>query len=314
MAESTEKFFPFDGADREYKADDFARYYRAFITSGLFMNEGDNLQVTADSGMAVRVMPGAAIIDGYRYDNTGSIPFTIQAADGLLNRIDRIVIRWDKEEREIYAAVLKGTAAEEPEAPEITRNSDIIEYALADISVEAGAVSITQSDITDTRMDSDICGMALPWASLDTSALAIQYETWVKASMQSGDSAALELLKEMRDILDGTAAGHLQNEIDEEKLRSRDYRSELTVFNPDGSISVNYADDDTTETTVFNPDGSVTSTLRDKNSIAKARKTTVFNADGSIETTAELTSFITSTTSTANKYEVADDILNINMN
>ena len=214
MAENTEKYFPFDGTDREYKADDFARYYRAFITSGLFMNDSTNLQVMADTGMHIKVKPGAAIIDGYRYDNTGNIGFTLQAADGLLSRIDRVVIRWDKELREIYAAVLRGTPAANPVAPAITRNSDIREYAIAEITISAGAALITQADILDTRMDSAICGEALPWAELDTHTLAIQFETWIQQTIESGDAAALALLEEMRDILDGSAAGHLQNEID----------------------------------------------------------------------------------------------------
>ena len=219
MAESTEKFFPFDGIDREYKADDFARYYRAFITSGLFMNVSTNLQVVANSGMSIKISAGAAIIDGYRYDNTAYLAKTISAADGLLSRIDRIVIRWDKEAREIYAVVLQGTLAAEPVAPAITRNSDIKEYALADILVSAGASAITQADITDKRMDSQVCGMALPWATLDTSALARQYEAWVAEAMASGDAEAQALLEEMRDILDGSAAGHLQNEIDDHEDR-----------------------------------------------------------------------------------------------
>ena len=219
MAESTEKFFPFDGIDREYKADDFARYYRAFITSGLFMNTSTNLQVVANSGMSIKISAGAAIIDGYRYDNTTYLAKTISAADGLLSRIDRIVIRWDKEAREIYAVVLQGTLAAEPVAPAITRNSDIKEYALADILVSAGASAITQADITDKRMDSQVCGMALPWATLDTSELAVQYEAWVAEAMASGDAEAQALLEEMRDILDGSAAGHLQNEIDDHEDR-----------------------------------------------------------------------------------------------
>ena len=214
MAETTEKYFPFDGTDREYKAEDFARYYKAFITSGVFMNISTSLQAVADSGMNIKVKAGAGIINGYRYDNTADLSFTLDVADGLLNRIDRIVFRWDKENREISLKVLKGTPASAPAAPAVTRNSDIIEYAVADIAVNAGVVAISQSDITDKRMDSTVCGEALPWAELDTSTLAAQYEAWVQEAMEEGDAAAQELLEEMRDILDGSAAGHLQNEID----------------------------------------------------------------------------------------------------
>ena len=55
MAEICEKSFPFDSEeisgefDREYVADDFARYFRAFISSGTFMRSPTNLQVFANT-------------------------------------------------------------------------------------------------------------------------------------------------------------------------------------------------------------------------------------------------------------------------
>ncbi len=286
MAEISEFSFPWDSenGDREYTAEDFMRYYRSFISSGLFMRTSTNLQVVAYTGLVVKVKAGAAIIDGSKYDNEGDIPITLTTPDGLLDRIDRIVVRWDKENRETHCVLLTGTAAEEPVAPAITRTSDTKDYALADILVEAGATGITQSKITDQRMNSDICGMAVPFATIDTSALAAQYEAWVQEAMAAGDAAALELLEEMRDILDGSAAGHLQNEIDEEAVRRKGYEGKTTVFNADGSITET-DEDGNVNTTTFNSDGSITETLHNHNNMLVATKTTEFNADGSITET-----------------------------
>lgn len=286
MAEISEFSFPWDSenGDREYTAEDFMRYYRSFISSGLFMGTSTNLQVVAYTGLVVKVKAGAAIIDGSKYDNEGDIPITLTTPDGLLDRIDRIVVRWDKENRETHCVLLTGTAAEEPVAPAITRTSDTKDYALADILVEAGATEITQSKITDQRMNSDICGMAVPFATIDTSALAAQYEAWVQEAMAAGDAAALELLEEMRDILDGSAAGHLQNEIDEEAVRRKGYEGKTTVFNADGSITET-DEDGNVNTTTFNSDGSITETLHNHNNMLVATKTTEFNADGSITET-----------------------------
>lgn len=286
MAEISEFSFPWDSenGDREYTAEDFMRYYRSFISSGLFMEQSTNLQVVAYTGLVVKVKAGAAIIDGSKYDNEGDIPITLTTPDGLLDRIDRIVVRWDKENRETHCVLLTGTAAEEPVAPAITRTSDIKDYALADILVEAGATEITQSKITDQRMNSDICGMAIPFATIDTSALAAQYEAWVQEAMTAGDAAALELLEEMRDILDGSAAGHLQNEIDEEAVRRKGYEGKTTVFNADGSITET-DEDGNVNTTTFNSDGSITETLHNHNNMLVATKTTEFNDDGSITET-----------------------------
>ena len=75
MAQETEKSFPCDaevtetGYDKEYVAEDFARYFQAFISSGIFMKEDTNLQVIANGDMTVTLKAGKMIIDGYRYDN-----------------------------------------------------------------------------------------------------------------------------------------------------------------------------------------------------------------------------------------------------
>ena len=53
-----------------------------------------------------------------------------------------------------------------------------------------------------------------------------------------------------------------------------------TIFNADGSITVNYRDG-SRETTVFNPDGSITRTITTKD-IGIKTETTIFNSDGSI--------------------------------
>ena len=219
--EITEFSFPWDSenGDREYAAEDFRRYYKSFISSGLFMAVSTNLQVVENTGLTVKIKAGSAIIDGTKYDNEGEILVTLPTPDGLYDRIDRVVITWDKENREISWGLLEGTPASSPTAPAIRRTTDTKDYALADILVSAGTTEISQADITDKRMDSNVCGMALPWATLDTSALARQYEAWVAEAMASGDAEAQALLEEMRDILDGSAAGHLQNEIDDHEDR-----------------------------------------------------------------------------------------------
>jgi hypothetical protein len=286
MAELSEFSFPWDSenGDREYTAEDFMRYYRSFISSGLFMGVSTNLQVVAHEGLVVKVKAGSAIIDGSKYDNEGEILITLTTPDGLLDRIDRIVVQWDKENRETSVKLLTGTPAAEPTAPDITRTTDIKEYALADILVNAGATEILQSKITDQRMNSTICGMAVPFATIDTSALAAQYEAWVQEAMASGDAAALALLEEMRDILDDSAAGHLQNELDDEALRRKGFEGGTIVFNNDGSIT-STDEDGKVSTTIFNNDGSIDTTLKDEYNMTIATKHTVFNADGSITNT-----------------------------
>lgn len=69
--------------------------------------------------------------------------------------------------RSIVLAVKQGTAAASPVAPALTRSGNVYEICLADVRVNAGAVSISNSNITDTRADGNVCG----WASSVTPAI-----------------------------------------------------------------------------------------------------------------------------------------------
>lgn len=72
-------------------------------------------------------------------------------ASGTLPRIDRIVLRNDETERKPSIYVLEGAFSSNPQAPELVNNDVIQEKSLARIYVPAGAVEITQADITDER-------------------------------------------------------------------------------------------------------------------------------------------------------------------
>ena len=130
---------------REYTADEFSEYFRMVLTNGIY-NGGTNLQVVAGGGdMTVDIEDGYANIYGYLYKVLGGVTLPIETADVTHNRIDRIVLRWDKREesRFIKAMVLKGVAAEHPTPPELTRTDDIHELSLAQVLVKAGTVSYT---------------------------------------------------------------------------------------------------------------------------------------------------------------------------
>lgn len=165
MKEVSEYSFPFDaeetspGAfDRVYYAEDFARYLRPFFKSGVFQEASTSLQVIANGDMTVTLKPGNMNLDGYRYENTDDIIIQLSPPDGVLNRIDRIAITWMNEERDAYCTLREGEFSYEPVPPECRRNADYKDYVLADIYIQAGAISINQTDITDTRPDESICG------------------------------------------------------------------------------------------------------------------------------------------------------------
>lgn len=149
--------------DRVYLSEHFAKYFASFIGNGVFGGKSNELMVSQNinSGMKVDVLSGMSWINGFWYENTSNLTLDISVADGVLNRIDNVVVRWGKIERSIWITIVKGTPATNAVAPSIERSSDYYDLKLAEISVKAGTTNITQADITDTRLNSDVCGFVV---------------------------------------------------------------------------------------------------------------------------------------------------------
>lgn len=158
---AAEKYFPFRSVsgDRKYSAEDWAAYFALFLSNGVFYSSADRLKVTAYEGMKVKVGKGAGFIAGRMYILEADTTITLDTADGALNRIDRIVLRCDYTNRLITIAVKKGSYSASPTAPELTRDADAYELALADVYVAAGVVTITTANITDQRLNTALCGI-----------------------------------------------------------------------------------------------------------------------------------------------------------
>ena len=152
-------FFNSSGGDRVYSATDFAAYFGRLVSNGIFYAASTNLQVTPGSGMAVSVAAGSAWINGYSYENTDALELNLTTASGVNPRIDRVVVRFSAVERRIYLAMLIGTPSEVPVAPTLTRTNDIYELGIADILVPKGSVTISALSITDTRLNTALCGL-----------------------------------------------------------------------------------------------------------------------------------------------------------
>lgn len=167
--------------DRVYLASQFAAYFASFIANGVFAEYSNQLQVVemATPQMQIGVERGQAWINGYWYENTDMLYMPIDVADGVLNRIDSVVLRLGFSERNMWLAVKKGTPAISPIAPEVTRTADYYELQLATISIPAGSIKITQAQITDTRMNQDVCGWVTGVVKqLDTTTLFNQFESY----------------------------------------------------------------------------------------------------------------------------------------
>ena len=227
-----EKFSFFNDIDddRVYFAEDFARHLAKYFTNGIFNNE---LQVIANNDMTITIKAGDANINGYRYTNTGDLTKTIDMADGILKRIDNVVIRLDLTNRLISAQIIKGTFSDTPTAPNLVRSSTIYDIKLAEIYIDNGITSITQSSITDTRFNKNMCGNVVSTVeTIDTTDVYNQLYTAFEELIQQEESTFTTWFNRIKNQLDTDAAGHLAaqiNKIVDNGLRS--YTKSLTIDN-----------------------------------------------------------------------------------
>lgn len=156
MAEYSRFFNDVDG-DREYQASDFAEYFSTFLNDGIFPENGDlGLKVTEDSTMRVKVEKGYAFINGYMYKNDSSLFFTLSNSDTLMDRIDRIVIRFDEHGRKMTTVVKEGVPASNPAPPKLEDTDLVKEIPLAQIRVKKNSSTIV---ITDERYNNVVSSL-----------------------------------------------------------------------------------------------------------------------------------------------------------
>lgn len=172
-------FFNSQNGDRKYNAQDINDFLKGILSKdGVFENVGNKLQVIPGDGMAVGIDTGKALIDYFHFKNDAVEAVSLDESDLTLNRYDAIVLRYNVGLRQITPVVIKGTNATTPTKPSIVRNTSYYDLCLAYVYITAGATSITQSVITDTRLDSDVCGYITSLVNqVDTSQLFNQWES-----------------------------------------------------------------------------------------------------------------------------------------
>lgn len=207
--------------DRVYLAEQFAAYFASFIGNGVFGSSMQQLEVVANNDMTTNVLSGQAWINGWWYRNTDVYTLSHSVADGVLSRIDIVVLRWDHSARDMYLTVIEGTPSANPVKPAIVRNADYYDLQLCTVSIPAGSIRITQAQITDTRLDNSVCGLVTGVVDqIDTTSLFSQfmtayqewkdnqqadYEDWTADEKQSFE----DWWDGVKDLLDPEPAGQL---------------------------------------------------------------------------------------------------------
>ena len=209
-----------DGVDdRPYDADSFSDWLKKFFTTGVFEGE---LQVSAVSGMGISVSAGYVNING-KVMMFGTTPLAVGTADGTYYRIDSVIIERNDTDRQFYIKIVQGNTGTEDSVQGVTpvRSGAIYQLVIARIKVRPGATAITQADITDTRADSDLCGIvASTVTEMDFSQFKAQFDAYFEDFKSGNQTDFNTWFANLQYVLDGDVAGHLQNEIDKKLNKS----------------------------------------------------------------------------------------------
>lgn len=203
--------FP-NNQDEYVGAENLMRWFHG-RTSGVFGARNNCTVKAVDGEMSVTVTDGTGWLsnessDGIvwwvdHFDRNGSeLKLNVDLADGVLSRIDRVVISWETTN---YVArptinVLKGDLASQPIPPSLTNNNVMRQISLAQISVPAGTLSITPSLITDERLDGSVCGLVSESIEADTIAIQAQVESVLAETKAQTDTLIESILNELESV------------------------------------------------------------------------------------------------------------------
>lgn len=193
MSAITLKSFPFDSMqvlneesgqmedDRLYEAEVFRKYFAKFLSNGVYFghykNYGENgMKVSLDSGLTIKVNKGCGIINGADYELESDTLFILERpASG--ERKDRVVVRVDDtlavRETQLYIKEGNGTTP-----ADLQRDENIYEICIAEITVKS-TTNITDTDIVDTRIDKNLCGIVNSLISVDGQELYTKFQEYI---------------------------------------------------------------------------------------------------------------------------------------
>lgn len=222
----TSGFFNSLSGDRKYDSIQISSMFDGLITDGIYNGFLESFMVTASdpASMVVTVGEGRCWFNHTWTLNDAPLPLTLDVGDVVLNRIDTVVIDVDSTDtvRACTIKVVKGTPSSQAVAPSLENTETHHQYPLCDISVPAGATTVTQSNITNRRGTSDCPFVATLMKSVNVDDLLVQWESqwndWMTDRANSMDSWTAEQqeafttwFQTVQDTLDEDTAGNLYN-------------------------------------------------------------------------------------------------------
>ena len=142
----------YNGADREYDAEQMASIFDGVIRDGIYESIGDRFVVTTSgTNREVVVGTGRAWLNHTWTLNDDPMILECGVADPLSPRIDAVVIEVNKSEsvRDNFIKIVEGTAGTRPTKPELSNGPYVYQYPLCYIYRQADSDVIRPADITN---------------------------------------------------------------------------------------------------------------------------------------------------------------------
>ena len=150
--------------DRLYDSDDMNMPYKRIVTEGIFgvldpqpdgtddTIAGDDFKVTlGKSSLQVVVAAGNGILGGRWFELETDQIVDINTNSTISNRIDSIIIQFNKTDRTVYLVYREGQSPTNPPVLETTSDGSILELRIANLTVTPNYSSQSTVSITDRR-------------------------------------------------------------------------------------------------------------------------------------------------------------------
>ncbi len=138
-----------------YGQEEFNRYFDRIYESGVGVRSDGTMEYEVrrkDSGTVTVAGDSFAIIKGFYRYTPADLDIKVPSGE----RLDRVIIKWDKLSKVVTAPTLKQGTASKP--PEIQRDNNVWEISLAQLVVKSEGVV----NVINERTDSDLCGALRP--------------------------------------------------------------------------------------------------------------------------------------------------------
>lgn len=193
--------YPLNNID--YSAED-AMLFNLPVSSGLYPGK-DYFPITLLGGFSVKIGTGLGFMryaetKGFTFYQNVETTLSFDNPDTILSRIDRVVLQWDENKNAVSLVVKKGVLSSSPVAPARETGSEIYELVLYDVRIPAKATNITAGNVTDQRLNPDLCGlMANNITEIDTEAIESQIKALIQGQSTEIQEAVDDALQEAKD-------------------------------------------------------------------------------------------------------------------